>query len=319
MTGDVRIGTSGYSFADWVGTVYPPGTKPGGFLSHYAKLFNSVEINATYYRTPSPQTFARMVEKTPEDFTFVVKVPRAMTHDLVAFDREVEPFHQAIEPLVRARRLGGLLAQFPYAFVPSEASRRHLAKLARSFGSENPVHVEFRHDAWANEATFDLLRTLGLGFVNVDLPELPHLPRPSEIATNRTGYVRLHGRNETTWWNHDKALASTLSKAKAKTKAEANASAGGRYDYLYSKSELEPWAARIERLAAETDVTYVFANNCHLGQSVVNALQLGQRLGHSPAEDTTSLFTRSLDETIRDMQQAIASRKEREEKPRVAS
>jgi uncharacterized protein YecE (DUF72 family) len=295
MTSQVRIGTSGYSFADWVGTVYPPGTKPGTFLSHYAKLFDSVEINATYYRTPSPQTFARMVERTPADFTFVVKVPRAMTHDLVAFDRALEPFQKAIEPLVRARRLGALLAQFPHSFVPSEASRRHLGKLARSFEAEIPVHVEFRHDAWANEATFDLLRTLGLGFVNVDLPELPHLPRPSEVATNRTGYVRLHGRNETTWWNQDKAKAL----------------AGNRYDYLYSPSELEPWAARIERLAEGADITYVFANNCHLGQSVVNALQLGQRLGHSPAEDAPSLFTRSLDEKIGDMQQAIASRKAR--------
>ena len=303
MTSQVRVGTSGYSFADWVGTVYPRGMKPGAFLSHYAKLFDSVEINATYYRTPSPQTFARMVERTPDNFTFVVKAPRAMTHDLVAFDREIEPFQQAIEPLVRARRLGGLLAQFPYSFVPSEASRRHLGKLAQSFGSEIPVHVEFRHDAWANEATFDLLRALGLGFVNVDLPELPHLPRPSEITTNRTGYVRLHGRNETTWWSQDKAL----SKAKAKAKALA----GNRYDYLYSPSELEPWAARIERLAEGADITYVFANNCHLGQSVVNALQLGQRLGRSPAEDATSLFTRTLDEKIGDMQQAIASRKER--------
>jgi uncharacterized protein YecE (DUF72 family) len=298
MTGQVRIGTSGYSFADWVGTVYPPGTKPGAFLSHYAKLFDSVEINATYYRTPSPQTFARMVERTPDDFTFVVKAPRAMTHDLVAFDRELEPFQQAIEPLVRARRLGALLAQFPYAFVPSEASRRHLGKLAQSLGTKIPVHVEFRHDAWANEATFDLLRTLGLGFVNVDLPELPHLPRPSEVATNRTGYVRLHGRNETTWWSQ----AEALSKAKAK----ATALAGNRYDYLYSPSELEPWAARIERLAEGADIVYVFANNCHLGQSVVNALQLGQRLGRSPADDATSLFTRSLDEKIHDMQRAIA-------------
>jgi len=291
MTGNVRVGTSGYSFADWVGTVYPPGTKPGTFLSHYAKLFDSVEINATYYRTPSPQTFARMVERTPEDFTFVVKVPRAMTHDLVAFDREREPFQEAIAPLVRARRLGGLLAQFPHAFVPSEASRRHLARLAQSLGSEIPVQVEFRHDAWANEAAFDLLRTLGLGFVNVDLPELPHLPRPSEVVTNRTGYVRLHGRNDKTWWNQEKG--------------------GDRYDYLYSASELEPWAARIERLAEGADTAYVFANNCHLGQSVVNALQLGQRLGRSPADDATSLFARSLDERIHDMQQAIASRKGR--------
>jgi len=299
MTGEVRIGTSGYSFADWVGTVYPRGMKPGAFLSHYAQLFDAVEINATYYRTPSPQTFARMVERTPEGFTFVVKVPHAMTHDLAAFDRELEPFQKAIEPLVRAGRLGGLLAQFPYAFAPSEASRRHLGKLAQSLGGGIPLHVEFRHDAWYVDATYELLAKLGLGFVNVDLPELPHLPRPSEVATNRTGYVRLHGRNETTWWNQDKAKAL----------------AGDRYDYLYTASQLEPWAARIERLAEGTDITYVFANNCHLGQSVVNALQLGQRLGRSPADDATSLFARSLDEKIHDMQQAIASARKHRSAP----
>jgi uncharacterized protein YecE (DUF72 family) len=299
MIGEVRIGTSGYSFADWVGTVYPRGMKPGAFLSHYAQLFDAVEINATYYRTPSPQTFARMVEKTPDNFTFVVKVPRAMTHDFAVFDRELEPFQKAIEPLVRAGRLGGLLAQFPYAFVPSEASRRHLGKLAQSLGSEIPLHVEFRHDTWTSEAAFDLLRILGLGFVNVDLPELPHLPRPSEVATNRIGYVRLHGRNDKTWWNQ----------ALAKDKG------GDRYDYLYTASQLEPWVARIERLAERTDTTYVFANNCHLGQSVVNALQLGQRLGRSPTDDATSLFARSLDEKIHDMQQAIASARKHRSAP----
>ena len=302
MTAELRIGTSGYSFADWVGTVYPPGTRPGGFLPFYTKLFDAVEINATYYHTPSPQTFARMVEKTPDGFTFVVKVPRAMTHELTSFDRELEPFQRAIEPLAAAGRLGGLLAQFPYTFVPNDASRRHLERLARELGPGcarastdpgaatgrgvgAPLQVEFRHDAWSDATTLDLLRDLGLGFVNVDLPHLPHLPRPSEIATTRTGYVRLHGRNEKSWWNQEKG--------------------GDRYDYLYPRGELEPWAERIGRLAEATDVVYVFANNCHLGQSVVNALQLSQRLGRAPSDDATSLFTHTLDERVHEMEKAI--------------
>ena len=290
MTAPVRIGTSGYSFADWVGTVYPPGTRPGAFLPLYAKLFDTVEINATYYRTPSPQTFARMIEKTPDSFTFVVKVPRAMTHELASFDRELEPFEQAIAPLVEAGRLGGLLAQFPYAFTPNDASRRHLERLARELGphsatAQAPLQVEFRHDAWQTDETAHLLRDLELGTVNVDLPELPHLPRPSAVATTRTGYVRLHGRNAATWWNQEKG--------------------GDRYDYLYSERELDPWVARIQRLTEETDVVFAFANNCHLGQSVVNALQLGQRLGRAAPEEAASLFARTLDERIHDMETAI--------------
>ncbi len=286
MTAALRLGTSGYSFADWVGTVYPPGTRPGAFLAHYARLFDTVEINATYYRTPSPQTFARMVEKTPDDFTFVVKVPRAMTHELAAFDRAREPFQEAIAPLAQAGRLGGLLAQFPYAFTPGEAARRHLERLARTLGTEIPLAVEFRHDAWAQEATFALLRGLGLAYVNVDLPELAHLPRPSAVATTRTGYVRLHGRNATTWWNQEKG--------------------GDRYDYLYSSSELEPWVARIHQLAEQTDVVFAFANNCHLGQSVVNALQLGERLGRVSAPEAGALFPSRPADRASDIAAAIA-------------
>lgn len=286
MTADLRIGTSGYSFPDWVGTVYPPGTRPGAFLAYYATLFDAVEINATYYRTPSPQTFARMAEKTPAGFTFAVKVPRAMTHELAAFDRELEPFQEAIAPLAGAGKLGGLLAQFPYAFTPGDASRRHLERLARTFAGEAPLAVEFRHDAWSRDETLTLLRDLDLSYVNVDLPELPHLPRPSAIATTKTGYVRLHGRNAATWWNQEKG--------------------GDRYDYLYRASELEPWVARIHALAAETDVVFAFANNCHLGQSVVNALQLGQRLGRTPPDDASALFATPLDQTIQNMMQAVA-------------
>jgi len=286
MTATLKIGTSGYSFQDWVGTVYPPGTRPGAFLPLYARLFDTVEINATYYRTPSPATFARMVEKTPDGFTFVVKLPRAMTHELASFDREREPFEDAIRPLAEAGRLGGLLAQFPYAFTPSDASRRHLERLARTLGNDAPLAVEFRHDAWAGDETLALLRDLHLSYVNVDLPELPHLPRPSAVATTGTGYVRLHGRNAATWWNQQKG--------------------GDRYDYLYNAGELDPWVATIRGLAAETDVVFAFANNCHLGQSVVNALQLGQRLGRTPAEDASALFSTPLDEKIRSMEQAIA-------------
>jgi len=295
MTARLKIGTSGYSFQDWVGTIYPPGTRPGAFLPLYAKLFDTVEINATYYRTPSPQTFARMVEKTPEGFTFVVKVPRAMTHELASFDRELGPFQEAVRPLAEADRLGGFLAQFPYAFTPNDSARRHLERLARTFAGRAPLAVEFRHDAWARDETLSLLRDLDLSYVNVDLPELPHLPRPSATATTRTGYVRLHGRNAASWWNQERG--------------------GDRYDYLYSATELEPWVARIRGLAEETDLVFAFANNCHLGQSVVNALQLGQRLGRTPSEDPSTLFATTLGETIHNMEEAIAQARSRAQPP----
>ncbi|MEW5826466.1 MAG: DUF72 domain-containing protein, partial [Candidatus Bipolaricaulota bacterium] len=271
MNDKVLVGTSGYSFADWVGTVYPPNARARDFLPLYAELFDAVEINATYYRTPSPQTFARMVERTASDFAFVVKVPRGATHERAALDREVGPFLEAIEPLRRAGRLRGLLAQFPTSFHPNETSRRHLEHLAAAFPRDVPLAVELRRDDWISSSTFALLERLGLAFVNVDLPVLPGLPRPSETATSPVGYVRLHGRNAAAWWAR-------------------GAEAGDRYDYLYSPQELEGWAERVERLAARTDVTFAFANNCHLGQSVVNALQLRARLGQTEKRDATTLF-----------------------------
>ena len=77
----VRIGTSGYSFADWVGPFYPKGTKSGDFLRYYAEHFDTVEVNATYYRIPPPRTLEQMERKTPDGFHFIVKLNQAMTHE----------------------------------------------------------------------------------------------------------------------------------------------------------------------------------------------------------------------------------------------
>jgi uncharacterized protein YecE (DUF72 family) len=253
----IRVGTSGYSFSDWVGIVYPAGAKPGDFLSHYARLFDTVEINATYYRIPSPATFHSMLRKVPPSFTFVVKLPREMTHEREGFARAVVPFFAAVEPLAEAGQLGGLLAQFPYSFKPEPESEEHLRRLAGEVGGRGvPVNVEVRHAAWSRDETYALLRDLGLGFVNVDLPSLRDLPGPTGLVTSEVGYVRLHGRNSRAWWGKDERA---------------------RYDYLYSERELEEWRPRIEETASNSRLCYVFANNCHLGQSVVNALQLQAR------------------------------------------
>jgi uncharacterized protein YecE (DUF72 family) len=260
MAAKMHVGTSGYSFQDWLGTVYPSGLRSGDFLSHYASLFSSVEVNSTYYRVPSPRVFARMREKVPQDFTFIVKLPKEVTHERGRFDTVVTPFRSAVSPLQEAGQLGGLLAQFPYSFKAEPASFDHLKRLAEAFLSPNlPLSVEFRHAGWCTEEAFTALADLGLGFVNVDLPALENLPPASNVTTSSVAYYRLHGRNAKNWWEHP--------------------TASDRYDYLYSEKELEEWAVRVEEAARRTTACYVFQNNCHLGQSVVNALQLSRRLG----------------------------------------
>ena len=257
MTG-IHVGTSGYSFKDWLGTVYPAKMRAGDFLSHYAKMFDTVEINSTYYRVPSPFMFANMLKKVPSNFTFVVKVPKEMTHDREKLSAVVSPFITGIAPLVEARQLGGLLAQFPYSFKATSEGIDHLKRLAGAFGGlDIPVNIEFRHTSWYNDKTYTALKELGLGFVNVDLPTLPGLPGASNIVTSDVAYYRLHGRNAKMWWHHP--------------------APSHRYDYLYSDDQLEEWAQRIESATTKARVNYVFGNNCHLGQSVVNALHLHQR------------------------------------------
>src|SRR5512144_263870 len=105
----LRIGTSGFSYDDWIGPVYPEGLPAREQLSYYAKLFSTVELNVTYYRVPAPSTVVGWVRKTPDDFLFAVKAYGDLTHQ-----RETQDFAgfvAAIQPLVEARKLGCVLAQ----------------------------------------------------------------------------------------------------------------------------------------------------------------------------------------------------------------
>jgi len=296
--GTIRVGTSGYSFKDWVGTVYPSRLKPGDYLSHYAKMFDTVEINSTYYRVPSPFMFVNMLKKVPKDFTFVVKVPKEMTHEREKFDSVLQPFVQGVLPLAKADQLGGLLAQFPYSFKANQESLDHLKQLADAFVHRGvPINVEFRHSSWYSEDIYSNLRDHGLGFVNVDLPRLTNLPEPSNVVTSDVAYYRLHGRNARTWWNHP--------------------TPSHRYDYLYNEEELEKWARRIEEAAYKARVCYVFANNCHLGQSVLNALQLHRRFGlrqpTPPPGVSPGMFEPTVEERIVQLRAAIQAAKRVEE------
>jgi uncharacterized protein YecE (DUF72 family) len=250
-TGSVRVGTSGYSFADWVGSFYPPGTPRGGMLDHYQTRFRTVEINATYYRIPPPSTMQRMAERTSPDFEFMVKLPGELTHKRREIAAASEAFQRALVPLAEAGKLSGLLAQFPYAFHDTPESRRYLGDLRDALGP-HPAVAEFRHASWDTPELRPLLESLGYGFCSVDEPDLPGLIPQRAFLAGETAYVRLHGRNAADWWG------------------------GGseRYNYLYSRPELEAWAGIVRDLAREARQTYVYFNNCHAGHAVVNARML---------------------------------------------
>lgn len=255
MAGKIRVGTSGYSFADWVGVFYPETIAKGKMLDFYAECFDTVEVNSTYYRIPHPKVMENMVKKTSEGFDFMVKAHSSATHQRQQLAIETPKYLEAIKPIADNSKLKGILAQFPWSFKRSAANADHL-KRCRELLAEHPLFVEFRHSSWIRQETFDLLKSLEIGYVSVDEPQLDGMVDSLAVATTKTGYVRLHGRNAAKWWN------------------------GGplRYDYSYSDAELQEWIGKIDRLRENADTVYVFFNNCHEGQAVTNARRILEML-----------------------------------------
>jgi uncharacterized protein YecE (DUF72 family) len=252
----ILIGTSGYSFADWVGPFYPSGTPRGAMLEYYARHFPVAEINATYYRIPTPRSFAAMAQRTPEEFKFVVKAHRSMTHERDEIGANIDGFRECLKPLDAAGKLSGVLLQFPWSFKHGPAALDHLTRV-RAELSEPSLFAEFRHVSWVRDDVFAFLTDHRIGYCAVDEPDLPGLVPPVVRVTSSEGYVRFHGRNKGTWWGD----------------AE-----GDRYDYRYSKPELAEWVDKIRALDARTDRTFVFFNNCHGGQAVDGARLMAQLL-----------------------------------------
>lgn len=252
----VLVGTSGYSFADWVGPFYPPGTRPGSFLGHYARHFDAVEVNATYYRIPAPAVLDRMAAKTPAGFHFVVKLNQAMTHEGSRDAALYRDFRAILEPLKAAGKYDGLLAQFPWGFRRNAANLDHLEAMRERLPGE-PLFVEFRHDSWLTPELEPWLRARDLGYCAVDEPQLEGLIPPVTMVTATDAYVRLHGRNAKNWWGRG---------------------GGDRYDYDYGENELREWIHRVGELADRARRTYLFFNNCHAGQAARNAKLMQEML-----------------------------------------
>ena len=127
-------------------------------LEYYAVLFDAVEINATYYRIPTPGGFGRMASVTPRDFGFVVKLHSAMTHERKPRLGEFSAFKTCLEPLATAGKLLGLLAQFPWSFQDTLPNRDYLVWL-RGQLADYPLHMEFRHISWIQNNVFPFIES----------------------------------------------------------------------------------------------------------------------------------------------------------------
>lgn len=292
--GDVRIGTSGWSYpagpGTWNGLFYPLRADPVtrhrvDELAYYAQFFDTVEVNSTFYRQPSAAVTRGWVARTPPGFEFSVKLFQKLTHPAPVgrglpeparpADRgpaspgtvpdgvqaDVDEFRSGIEPIAASGKLGAVLVQFPPGFRSSERARDYLTWLLRVLAGYQ-VAVELRHRSWSDaaHATSALLEESGAAWVQIDEPKFQFSIRQT-FRPNVPGcyYMRLHGRNAAKWWQHE-------------TPDE-------RYNYLYSVEELQPIAEVTSAARKEVRKAYLYLNNHFAAKAVVNATILKHQLG----------------------------------------
>ena len=244
------LGTSGYSYSDWIGPFYPEGLDKSEQLSFYSTFFNTVEINFTYYKIPNPHIFDRMAAKVTGDFIFSVKTHSSMTHTRDCPADDYKRYIDALTPLRDSGKLGVVLMQFPWSFKLSASSMDYLGSLREKLeGFE--LCAEFRHNSWLTDEVYDFLRSSAIGFCNVDQPRLRTLLTPTDINTTDFGYIRFHGQNAANWWKPAEAYM--------------------RYDHMYSQDELLPWVPRIKKLSASTNKSYIYFNNHYKAQAAKSA------------------------------------------------
>jgi uncharacterized protein YecE (DUF72 family) len=184
-----RIGCSGWNYSSWRHGVFYPERFPARlWLEYYARRFDTVEVNATFYRLPTTQAVQGWVDQTPDDFVFAVKLSRYVTHvkRLRELGPSLERFYERIEPLARSSKLGPLLWQLPPTF------RRDDERLAQAFSAAPPGRhcVEFRHESWFAPDVMSLLREHGVALVIGDRPEVRSF-QTYELTTDWT-FVRFH-------------------------------------------------------------------------------------------------------------------------------
>jgi uncharacterized protein YecE (DUF72 family) len=221
----VRVGCSGWQYRDWREAFYPPKLPQRRWLEHYSSVFDTVEVNSTFYRLAKPDAVRRWVAETPDDFVFTVKASRYMTHvkRLTDLDQGLARFYDAIEPLASSPKLGPVLWQFPANFHRDED------RLAGALEKLPPTRhcFEFRHRSWFTEDVFSILRAYGAALVYGDHPERPW--QPLELTADWT-FVRFH-------YGHR----------------------GRRGNY--SETELAEWAARLRDVRREAEVLAYFNND----------------------------------------------------------
>jgi uncharacterized protein YecE (DUF72 family) len=280
MTARIRVGTASWTDHEpFYPAEYARASMKSQRISYYARYFSLVEVDSTFYTLQPARNFQLWADRTPDDFIFDVKAFGELTwHHRDESGAPITPsaetfqkFGAMLQPL-QADKLGAVLFQFPPWFRASEDNEEYLTGLPEMLPDLTLV-IEFRHRSWLEgaqlERTRDLLTETGLAYCVVDEPQIGSggTPPVVMITNDHFAMARFHGRNTHTWYGRD--LKSSRD----------------RFDYLYSRDELAPWAERVEKLASQLSGSevHVVMNNNVSNYAIVNALEfqdlLGQEVG----------------------------------------
>jgi uncharacterized protein YecE (DUF72 family) len=287
---EILIGTSGWSYDDWVGNFYPEQLRSskGDWLNFYGQYLSTVEINSTFYRVPEEYTINSWVRKAEkfDTFEFSLKLPQVVTHEAIvkASGEKAAQITKSFEnkvilPLAKRNLLGAVLIQLsPYFHrYDKNSNADNLPKLESVLkiinNDEYDYVVEFRHSSWLNKPrddldndTLELLHEYNVANCILDGPGFP--VTRSETADH--SYLRFHGRNRDIWF-------------KSRMKKTGNPAEDdprmNRYDYLYTAKELQDWLPRINQQESKAKRSRVYFNNHPNAQAVKNAFMLMDMLG----------------------------------------
>jgi len=255
---NVLIGTSGWGYDEWVGPFYPRSLKKEDYLLYYSEIFNTNEINTSFYNIPSRWVVENWVSKTPNDFLFSAKLPQSVTHehklDIKDCLDDLDYFLKAMDPLIESKKLLAFLIQLPPFFKKDE----HFGNLMEFIDNwpGNPERdnynlvVEFRDKSWMVEEVFQFLEEKSLTYCAVIEPLLP--PR-MDVTNPAFAYIRFHGYGKKIW-----------------------------FDYCFTEEEIKKWVSPIKEVIQKTDTIVIYFNNHFSGYATKNSLMLMKELGIHP-------------------------------------
>jgi uncharacterized protein YecE (DUF72 family) len=260
-TGFFLLGTSGWSYAEWVGVFYPNSSESK--LGFYSKIFPTAEIDSTFYAFPKEGMVTGWDRYSPRNFVFNAKLPQTITHERLEglgrpIEEELDKFANLMLPLNNSGKLGCLLIQLPpkYKYDPS-----HLEEFLSLLPHGFKYAIEFRHKSWMRDATWKTLSKYNVAYTIVDEPLLP----PEVHVTADFAYMRWHGRGQRPW-----------------------------YDYHYTERELADWVPKVKEVEGSVKTTYGYFNNHFHGYAVENGLSILKMLGKlTPTQEDALKHARS--------------------------